>query len=82
MVLTWWLPGPLQTLPLLGGPTTEHLNGVCEQSPTTFLMATWTCCVPENETNCLAYRGGKHASSMLDWVEQAGRAELALATPT
>ena len=51
----------------------DHLNGVCEQSVTTCLMATLTCYVPKNGAMYLALRGGKHASAMLDWMKQADR---------
>ena len=76
------LPGlPAQTaLTLSGGPAMEHLSGVCEQSATICLMATH--CVPKNGAIYMALKGSEHASTMLDQVEQAGRALLALVMPS
>ena len=36
--------------------------------------------MPKNVTMCMALRGNRHVSGMLDWAEQAGRATLSLAT--
>lgn len=43
----------------LGGLATEHLNGACEQSGTSCLMPTKTCCIPGAG---MAHRGGEHGS--------------------
>ena len=59
----------------------EHLSGVCEQSATTWLMASQTFCVPKDGAIYMALSSSEHASIVLDWVEQAGRALLALAMP-
>ena len=41
-----WAMLPAQILTLLGGPAMKYLNRICEQSATTCLMATQTCCDP------------------------------------
>lgn len=65
-----------------GDPAIKHLNGACEQIPTSGLMATQNLCILGDGVGSMAHKRGEHASTMLDCVETTGKAtELVLVVP-
>lgn len=51
------------------GPATEHLNGICEQHATIYLMGTKTHCIPGVEAVSMTPRGSEQTPAMFSGKE-------------
>lgn len=56
------------------GPATEHLNGICEQHATIYLMGTKTHCIPGVEAVSMAPRDREQTPAMFSGKESTDKA--------